>query len=246
MPLHDWSRVPAGLFHHFHQDWSIEIARELNRGRLPAGFSALVEQRAGEREPNLLAIETGDPPDEEAREQVPGGGVAIIGRPSARIVRHSSADRYAARANRIVVRHHLGRVVSVIEIVAPGNKSSRAALREFVTKTADFLAHGVHVLVVDLFQPTQHDPAGIHKAIWDEFEEEAFDMPVGKDRVAVSYEAGEERVAYIELIGIGEPIPDMPLFLDVELHIPVPLEKTYETAWNASPQALRAAVENAP
>jgi hypothetical protein len=35
MPIHDWTRVPAGLFHHFQQDWSIEITRELNRGRLP-------------------------------------------------------------------------------------------------------------------------------------------------------------------------------------------------------------------
>jgi hypothetical protein len=44
MPIHDWIRVPPGLFHHFHQEWSIEIARELNRGLLPTGFSALVEQ----------------------------------------------------------------------------------------------------------------------------------------------------------------------------------------------------------
>jgi hypothetical protein len=22
MPLHDWSKIPSGLFHHFHQDWS--------------------------------------------------------------------------------------------------------------------------------------------------------------------------------------------------------------------------------
>ena len=27
MPIHDWTRLPGGLFHHFHQDWSIEIAR---------------------------------------------------------------------------------------------------------------------------------------------------------------------------------------------------------------------------
>jgi hypothetical protein len=26
MPLHDRSRMPSGLIHHFHQDWSIEIA----------------------------------------------------------------------------------------------------------------------------------------------------------------------------------------------------------------------------
>jgi hypothetical protein len=58
MPIHDWTRVPAGLFHHFHQDWSIEIARELNRGRLPRGLSALVKQRAGPLEPDVLAIES--------------------------------------------------------------------------------------------------------------------------------------------------------------------------------------------
>ena len=58
MPIHDWTKVPAGLFHHFHQDWSIEIARTLNRGRLPQGVSALVEQRAGPREADVLAIES--------------------------------------------------------------------------------------------------------------------------------------------------------------------------------------------
>ena len=25
MPIHDWSRVPSGLFHDFHQRWSIQI-----------------------------------------------------------------------------------------------------------------------------------------------------------------------------------------------------------------------------
>ncbi|MGH7140286.1 MAG: hypothetical protein ACREHD_31495, partial [Pirellulales bacterium] len=58
MPIHDWTRVPAGLFHHFHQDWTIEIARALNRGRLPSGVAALVEQRLGPREGDVLAIET--------------------------------------------------------------------------------------------------------------------------------------------------------------------------------------------
>lgn len=58
MPIHDWTRLPGGLFHHFHQDWSIEIARELNRGRLPRGLSALVEQRSGPREADVLTIES--------------------------------------------------------------------------------------------------------------------------------------------------------------------------------------------
>jgi len=53
MPIHDWTRVPAGLFHHFHQDWSTEITRILNRGGLPKGLSALIEQRVGHSESGL-------------------------------------------------------------------------------------------------------------------------------------------------------------------------------------------------
>ena len=47
MPIHAWSRVPSGLFHDFHQSWSIRIKDGLNSGRLPKGVAALVEQRAG-------------------------------------------------------------------------------------------------------------------------------------------------------------------------------------------------------
>ena len=57
MPIHDWTRVASGSFHHFHQDWSIEIARALNRGRLPKGVYAYVEQRVNGPEPDVIAAE---------------------------------------------------------------------------------------------------------------------------------------------------------------------------------------------
>ena len=49
MPIHARSRVPAGLFHHFHQHWSVEICDVLNAGRLPKGYYALIEQSAAAR-----------------------------------------------------------------------------------------------------------------------------------------------------------------------------------------------------
>ena len=241
MPLHDWTRVPAGLFHHFHQDWSIEIARELNRGRLPQGLSALVEQRSGPRESDVLAIESARA--SESPDISTDTTIATADPPVTQIVRRTNKGIYAERANRIVIRHHLGRTVSVIEIVSPGNKDGRAALRDFVEKSIDFLRAGIHVLVVDLFPPTSRDPFGIHKAIWDEIEEEDFDLPGEKDRVIASYETGDEQIAYIELRGVGEELPKMPLFLTNSLHIRVPLEQTYQAAWDASPQDLRHAVE---
>ena len=150
MPLHDWSRVPAGLFHDFHQSWSIRIKDALNTGRLPKGTVALVEQKSGPLESDVLAIEThgrrgaGDS----------SGGVTTIEPPRTQIVRRTTNEFYAGKANRIVIRHHLGRIIAVIEIVSPGNKDSRAAIRDFALKTIDFLRTGIRVLVIDLFPPT--------------------------------------------------------------------------------------------
>ncbi len=239
MPIHDWTRVPSGLFHHFHQSWSVRIVDALNAGRLPKGVAALVEQRAGPREGDVLAIETKTRP----RKPIDGGGVATAERPVTRIVRRTTNEFYAHKANRIVIKHHLGRLLAVIEIVSPGNKDSRAALDDFVEKTVDFLRAGVHALIVDLFPPTPRDPCGIHKAIWDQFLEEDFAFPPGKDRILVSYALGQERVAYIEPVGVGDVLPDMPLFLTHEFNIRVPLEPTYQATWESSPEALRTAVE---
>src|SRR5438105_12161936 len=101
MPIHDWTRVPAGLFHDFHQSWSIRIKDALNAGRLPKGVAALVEQRSGPREADVLAIEQGRRPSSGANPQ--NGGVATIERPVTQIVRRSSTEIYSERANRIVV-----------------------------------------------------------------------------------------------------------------------------------------------
>src|SRR5438309_1959654 len=178
MPLHDWTRVPSGLFHDFHQSWSIRIKDALNAGRLPKGVAALVEQKSGPLESDVLAIEarTKKPLEES------NGGVALAERPVTRIVRRTTKEFYADRANRVVVRHHLGRIIAVIEIVSPGNKDSRAAVRDFVQKLIDFLRAGIHVLMVDLFPPTPRDPVGMHKVVWDEIAEEDFSLPPNKDR----------------------------------------------------------------
>jgi hypothetical protein len=241
MPIHDWSRVPAGLFHDFHQTWSVQIKLALNAGILPKGISALVEQRAGPRESDVLAIERRANPSRVGFGSA--GGVATMEPPTVRFVSRTTKEMYAARANRIVVKHHLGRTIAVIEIVSPGNKDSRAALRDFVDKTIDFLRAGIHVLVIDLLPPTPRDPSGIHKVIWDEIEEKDFTLPEGKDRILASYETGSVRAYYVEAIGIGDALPDMPLFLTNSWHVPVPLEPTYQTTWDASPEDYRTAVE---
>jgi hypothetical protein len=116
MALHDWTRVPAGIFHDFHQSWSIRIKDALNAGRLPKGLSALVEQRYGPWEADVLTVEA---PSRARRDNGNGASTHTMTRPVAQFVRKSDKGVYAGRANRIVVKHHLGRVVAVIEIVSP-------------------------------------------------------------------------------------------------------------------------------
>jgi hypothetical protein len=98
-------------------------------------------------------------------------------------------------------------------------------------------------LIVDLFPPTQRDPYGIHKVIWDEIVEEDFTFPEGKDLILVSYKTGGERAAYIEPAAVGDALSDMPLFLTNDVHVMVPLESTYQATWDACPEDLRIAVE---
>jgi hypothetical protein len=239
MPLQDWTGVPAGLFHDFRQSWSIRLTDALNAGRLPPGVSALVEPPISNLPAGVLGIGArGCRQIEEDQ-----GDVAIADPPQTRIVRRTDKEIYASLANRVVIRHHLARAMAIIEIVSPGNKSSRAALADFTEKTVQYLRCGVHALIVDPFPPTDRDPGGMHKAIWDWIDEEPFELPPGKDRTLASYQAGYERAAYVETVGVGDELPAMPLFLTTELHVSVPLEATYMATWDASPEALRTAVE---
>jgi hypothetical protein len=233
MPIHDWTRVPSGLFHHFHQDWSIEIARTLNRGVLTHGYSAFAEQRVDGPEGDVITVGTRTKTDSSSTTTLEPPKTKLVTRTS------SEASKYARKANRISIQHPLGNVVAVIEIVSPGNKDSRHAIRSLVDKAASFLRNGIHMLIVDLFPPSDRDPQGIHKAIWDEFKDELFTLEADKQLTLVSYQAGEDVTAYVEPVGIGDVLPDMALFLAPDLHVYVPLEATYQTAWSACPASLR-------
>src|SRR5260370_16723944 len=57
VPIHDWTRVDAGIFHAFHHDWITELARALNRGLLPADYYALPEQHAAGFGPDVLTFQ---------------------------------------------------------------------------------------------------------------------------------------------------------------------------------------------
>src|SRR5215467_1373192 len=202
MPIHDWTRVRPNRFHDFHQSWTITIRNALNAGLLPAGYFAMVEQRAGGPEADVITLELTPPAG-----LAPGGVTVDLQPPKTRFVTRSEAAGYARKANRITVRHPDGEVIAMLEIVSPGNKDSRHAVRAFARKAVEFLQAGVHLLIVDLFPPSRRDPQGIHKVIWDRIRDEPFQLPPDKPLTAAAYAEGTETVAYVEPLAVGDPLP---------------------------------------
>lgn len=138
------------------------------------------------------------------------------------------------------MRHVSGdRIVAMLEVVSPGNKESRHALRAFVDKACELLEHRIHLLIVDPFPPTSRDPNGIHAAIWEEVEDEPFALSEDKPLTSVAYECGSTTQAHIQTLAVGDPLPDMPLFLEPGGHVLVPLESTYQTAFAGMPRRWR-------
>src|SRR5437667_6401948 len=104
MPVHDWTRVDAGIFHHFHHEWISEIARALNRGLLPPDHYALAEQIAGGLGPDVLTLQ--GPVNGAAAVADPTGGVALATAPPRVQFRlRAEPDLYAAKAKAVVIRH---------------------------------------------------------------------------------------------------------------------------------------------
>lgn len=237
MPIHDWTRLEAGDFHHFHQTWIVNLSNALNRGLLPPESIAMTERVTDRPITDVVPFQTHGPRDA-------AGGLAIAeAPPTACVITKIEKVDYAKRADRVVIRHGRGKVVAIIEIVSPGNKASRNAIRSFVQKAADILIQGVHLLVVDLFPPTSRDPQGIHKAIWDQFEDEPFEIPPGKPLIVASYIGGDVPTAYVESLGVGDPLPSMPIFLSDSRYIPAPLESTYVGAWEVFPSILKEIID---
>ena len=71
MPIHDWTRVDAGTFHHFHHRWTAALCDALNTGGLPPDYFALAEQVVSGPIPDVLTLRLRNNGAETA--EAPGG-----------------------------------------------------------------------------------------------------------------------------------------------------------------------------
>lgn len=237
MPIHDWTRVEAGIFHDFHGLWIQVIKLALNDGLLPPEYYALSEQVAVGVEPDVVAWK------DRSVDNSTNGSQVCVTEPKTRFSAQLGT-RLPRKRNQVAVRHISDdKVVAVIEIVSPGNKDSKHSLRAFLTKTVDLLAKRIHLLLIDLFPPTPRDPHGIHAVIQEELAGTELALPADKPLTLAAYEADVPPMAYVEPVAVGDVLPDMPLFLFPGGHVLVPLEKTYLKAWEGVPARWRKVID---
>jgi hypothetical protein len=236
MPVHDWTRVSVGTFHDFHYSWVLEIKRALKRGLLPPGYYVMAEQLGGDLgAPDVLTLQTaGTKPEPEG--PLTGTATLTESPPLVHARTTIARDSYARLQRTLVIRHTSDdRIVAMIEVLSPGNKSSRHAIRSFLNKAVAALDGGIHLLLIDVHPPGPRDPRGIHGALLNEIGTEEYVLSSERPLTVVAYTGGDRVEAFVAHFAVGEPIPTMPLFLTCENYVRVPLEETYRAAWEDVP-----------
>jgi hypothetical protein len=248
MPIHDWTKVFDGAFHDFHTCWIAELRTALNAGILPQGYYALAEQIAKPTVPDVLTLQSKNSSQVPQSDEPIGGATAVAtAPPRVRLSNRLEPEPFTRRQRTLVVRHTSDdRIIALIEIVSKGNKSNKKEFQAFLTKAENFLDRGCHLLLIDLHPRTKRDPDGIYPVIWAEFGGTPDPVPVDKPLTLLSLDAGLPLTAYVEPVGVGDTLIDMPLFLAPDWYVSVPLEATYRAAYRGVPRHLREALESPP
>src|SRR5947209_7676009 len=111
MPVHDWKRVEAGIFHHFHHRWITAISDRLNAGLLPPAYYALAEQQAAGFGPDVLTLQAPSSevnPEGPARPPKNGSTGLLVAPPRVRFTAESPRECFHRKKSTIVVRHVSG------------------------------------------------------------------------------------------------------------------------------------------
>ncbi len=235
MPMHDWTRVSAGSYHNFHLLWIGQILTHLNKGLLPDGCYAMGEQRVDGPEPDVVTFR-------QAGSQNAAVGLLDAPPQTQLHVRSPESDAYAAKANRVSVYNSEDRVIAVLELVSPGNKDSTRAYKNFIGKLLEFIECSVHVLVVDPFPVWPTAPQTVFDALCTNL-----DLPTTPSNerhkplqvVSVNANSRGGHELFAETFAVDESLPIMPLFLLPGEYINVPLEVSYQAAWNGLPPVLQ-------
>jgi hypothetical protein len=230
MPLLDHFHPPLHgprRWEGFHHSWAAFIAQQLNQEALPPNYFAESEICIGPGlEIDVATLETTRPADSNQ-----GSATAVWSPPRPKLtakVDFAQLDSYEIR-----VYQDLGgaSLRAAIELVSPSNKDRAGSRRTFAAKCAGYLRHGIAVIIVDIVTAQS---ANLHAELFDVLEAKSrrpvWQSPTGL--YAVAYRAvtvrKQPRVeVWPEPLALGKALPAMPLWLALDLCVPVRLEESY-------------------
>jgi hypothetical protein len=229
MPLHDHFHPPWSVqrpWEGFHGAWATAIAFHLNSGVLPAEYFAMpLLQASGRVEVDVATLQ-------EAGCTAPanGAGAATWAPPAPALVaplEGAETDLFEVQ----VLRNFGGpQLRAAIELVSPSNKDRAAARRAFAAKCAGYVRRGVSVIVVDVVTERL---ANLHAEVMRALEnttEPVWESPT--HLYAVAYRGvlggdGPRLEAWPQVLTLGEPLPEVPMWLEPDLCVPLRLEESY-------------------
>ena len=125
------------------------------------------------------------------------------------------------------------KLVAAIELISPGNKDRPAERRAVAVKCASYLFQGISVIIIDIVTNRR---ANLHNELLGVMQApESLNLDGGCYLYAAAYrplrrDGKDEIDIWRARLGLGKPLPELPLGLRGDLVIPVDFETTYEEA----------------
>lgn len=227
MPLHDWSQLSG--WEGVHHLWMTELLRWI-KPRLPEGYRAYI----GTAPMVAIGAPIGKPNIGVRRWEGEAPGVSAAAEFEAEAPDEELAVAMLDPTHSLFVEQH-GRLVAAVELISPRNKDRVASRSSYLARYAGYLLQGIHLLLVDVHPR----PLGFSFAdqIDEQLQMERKERAALPPPFAISYRVGEPAASggrflaiWRKPLGIGSPLPSIPLALSVERSLAIELESTYAAA----------------
>ncbi len=234
MPLLDHFASPLGddwPWDGFHGTWAAAIAAHLNADLLPPEYYAVpLVKRGGQVEIDVATFGRNG-----GSGGTTGSAVATAVWAPPRPVRLGPLDFVSLDLFEVQIVQRVGgpQLRATIELISPANRDGPATRRAFAIKCASYLQRGISVVTIDV---VTHRLANLHAELLDVLrltETPPWESPTHLAGVAYrTAPVGEQQELQFwpHVLTLGAPLPTVPLWLEADLSLPLPLEETYSAA----------------
>ena len=234
MPLRDHFRPPVNDKHTWdavHGQWPGEIVRSLF-DILPSGYQAEPNIHLGSPfEIDIGTLEDdGYDPDHFAGTRP--GGVATLSALAPTLTVEAELSEPDDYEVLIYDADRGRRLVAAIELVSPANKDRPGRREVFTGKVLGLLQQGVCVSIVDLVTVRQFNLYADLLTALGRNDPHLGNTPPETYAVTLRSRERRKKQSLLDVwfypMGVGQPLPTLPIWLTPELHVMLPLEPSYQ------------------